>query len=421
MGSLLDDLKKVTSSPEALVLGDGVQIVDSVDMSKYNNTILVEGTATIKAPCPIIFSGTLYIKGTENSTLNLIATSPMQPCMGGETDLGLSGGRWSIAREDPEKIIVDGVRVICESKTDNFTLGCYGCEGVPKLVLENNGLLKCPEMTGERVVSKWVVAPDGSTKIYGSMEYAIKLPSTSDLELLPEDVQEYYKAIKNKYHELPSIHLGVTVEALKVLEKLLEYDNTLDVSYLLSGKERKNFYCVANAIILGMPVEDTPFWEEATFEATKMRFIWSNILKNENEYNVDKFEEQLTEYFNLAIITDGNGKKWRYFYEMIPAYWHDFENRGYKGEVASFVRRRRPRSIEDYDYDYESKSDYSFGGAYSPARIIADFCLEQNFKRDQYQQMLDDWTSTVGVDHHKDYDVQQTCDWIHKNGHKYVR
>lgn len=139
-----------------------------------NDVIETYGYSSIESyECPVQASGTLTIKGS--GILELKCKDSMQACIGTNTHVGMSYGRWEPGRDRPlEEIIIDGVQVICESPEKTFSLGNYGTNQMPKVTLRDGGRLLCPEMHGARVMLKsGAEGLCGSTKREHSAEYAI--------------------------------------------------------------------------------------------------------------------------------------------------------------------------------------------------------------------------------------------------------
>ena len=173
----LSDDFRVDSDDEVLLNQYGRKLNDcnlAVPYKAGNNaTVLISGDSSIECDeCPLQASGVLTITGSGTLTLT---GGYMQACIGTETHTGMSFGRWEPGRDEPlEKIIIDGVRVICKSKVPNFSLGSYGKSENPDIDCINGGSIDCPEVTGSRVMLQ---AGDenlcGSTKRSESAEYAI--------------------------------------------------------------------------------------------------------------------------------------------------------------------------------------------------------------------------------------------------------
>ena len=87
----------------------------------------------------------------------------MNACIGVETHTGMSYGRWEPGAGVCKKIVLDNVRVICNSAVSDFALGNYGTEYVPEIELKNGASIECPEMHGKRVMVK-----SGAEDLWGS-------------------------------------------------------------------------------------------------------------------------------------------------------------------------------------------------------------------------------------------------------------
>lgn len=166
---------------------DDEKLVNALGI-KFNNTHLkhsykagkdavveVTGDNSIVATgCPLQASGTLTIKGS--GTLTLECSEGMQACIGIETHTGMSYGRWEPGRGPSlNKIIVDGVKVVCVSRVDNFALGSYGEVSTPRIECINGGSIECPGVTGFRVMERsGAEGLCGSTKRECEAVYSIK-------------------------------------------------------------------------------------------------------------------------------------------------------------------------------------------------------------------------------------------------------
>lgn len=155
-----------------------------------NNIIHINGDVTLEDEVPVVCNGVVRIEGTPDSVLHLVANSERQPCIGAKTHTGMSYGRWSPSGICPVRIEIDGCTVTCESKVLNFTIGKYGTNDMPEIVLLNDAKLICPEMDGERVITYQATAPEGSTKISESMQYGIRRAGQTDWDLFSEEKEK---------------------------------------------------------------------------------------------------------------------------------------------------------------------------------------------------------------------------------------
>lgn len=157
---------------------------------------------TIETECPIQCRGNLTICG--EGTLILRNTAHRQPCIGPKTYDNMSYGRWEYAGPSNLVITIDGVKVICESPVEAFTLGSYGEVNPPKVIFKNGGCLEAPETRGNRVLVESFTKPDASTKIEDDPVYAIVKPG----EAIP--FSEQYKQA-----ELDALQGGVNLIKLR--------------------------------------------------------------------------------------------------------------------------------------------------------------------------------------------------------------
>lgn len=141
-------------------------------LTDYNNTLVVEGDETLEGVGPLVElrAETCIIKG-DGGTLKLVSTSRRQPCIGSETHDGMSYGRWSPVVCKCKKLILQNIHLILESGVPNFTIGAYGYDEYPEVVLEKGATLEAPEAHEPRTLFYCPKAPDGSTKISDDCVY----------------------------------------------------------------------------------------------------------------------------------------------------------------------------------------------------------------------------------------------------------
>lgn len=128
---------------------------------KKESVFEVHYDVMIEAPVPIVTENIneLVIKG--DGTLTLIATEDKQPCIGPRSKVN-EDGTWEPAKPRPlKKLVIDGVRVVCDGKVSNFAIGKYGYEFVPIIECINGGSIECPEVNGNRTIMK---LPNGSVE-----------------------------------------------------------------------------------------------------------------------------------------------------------------------------------------------------------------------------------------------------------------
>ena len=178
----IEDFEKLPVYPrgiayEAPISFKDATILEKVYCNKENSVIEIAGDVCIAhqvAPIQLLKDcKTLTIKGSGKLTIRVNETR--QPCIGCATYTGMSYGRWSPGiRPNCDKIVIDGVNVICESLVDKFTIGQYGTNYCPVIQCINGGSIKCPEVNGERYIEYQAEAPSGSTKISENMKYNLR-------------------------------------------------------------------------------------------------------------------------------------------------------------------------------------------------------------------------------------------------------
>lgn len=151
----------------------------NLSVEEYNRNVDVNSSilnvtvpnCTINAETPINTNvEELTIKSEIGSTL-ILKSGDRQPCIGPETDTKLSSGGWcQTYHKWIKKIILDNVHVICDNAVSNFSIGMYGVEDIPEIVLLNGATIECPEMHGTRIMN---VIGESSLKSDADVEYYI--------------------------------------------------------------------------------------------------------------------------------------------------------------------------------------------------------------------------------------------------------
>ena len=143
-----------------------------------NDTLFIDKDTEIKDECPCRIRGdksVIRFTGNPGVFLELYSTDRQQPCIGYHTNANLSYGRFELCWSQVEKIIVDGINIVCypNKENPNFALGTYGLSYVPKIECINGGSIQCPELTGTRVMTDDIQTYEGSTKCTGAAIYHI--------------------------------------------------------------------------------------------------------------------------------------------------------------------------------------------------------------------------------------------------------
>ena len=93
-----------------------------------------------------------------------ISTLKREPAIGIKTHDGMSYGRWCPGSgKKLERIILDNVHVKLQTEVPNFSIGAYGLDYVPEVVLLNGATIEYPENGFTRVMLK-----SGAEDLYGS-------------------------------------------------------------------------------------------------------------------------------------------------------------------------------------------------------------------------------------------------------------
>ena len=169
------DSNNPTTSEEAEVTRE-ITVINGVSkpIRVVDGILMVETDSSIEAswqPC-VEHSKTseLIIRG--NNTRLYLKGCDRQPCIGPRTNDNLSYGRWERSVCIFHKLILDNVHVVCEPFVKNFSIGTYGAEEVPEIVLLNGATIDCPEVKGTRVMTlSGLEGIYGSTKAYNPAVY----------------------------------------------------------------------------------------------------------------------------------------------------------------------------------------------------------------------------------------------------------
>lgn len=289
----------------------------SVYLNEANNRLVIDGDTTIVGEIAVM-AGAEEIVIVGNGTLTLKSTEPTQPCIGSKTYTGMSFDRWSPVPCMCKKIIIDGVRVVCESNTPCFSLGAYNYENYPEVECCNGGSLECPEMTGPRFLKYKAFPPEGSTKISEYAVYVIgkeNLYDEAQLELIEE---------LHKYQEDLQVSYKVPVKALEEAIKLLKMNPACDITALVNGECVQNNMMARTICVLGMP--SSAFTSsEMTFELTKLSFLRRTYKRAELE-DADVIVRGIVHRIfgdDFSKLSDWDVEV---IYEMIPSYCFNFDN-----------------------------------------------------------------------------------------------
>lgn len=113
------------------------------------------------------------IQGT-GCTLEIAVDEDMQPCLGSYTHTGMSYGRWSVVPCRCRKLTLDNIHVVLSSVVPCFSIGAYGREDMPEIVLKNGATLDAPDYGKEGYVRRIISYPrtsSASTKLSGEAVY----------------------------------------------------------------------------------------------------------------------------------------------------------------------------------------------------------------------------------------------------------
>lgn len=309
--------------------GIRVETPVTLNSNKLNTSVIftdvnfldIRGEVVIEADVPIISDNIEHVVIRGEGTLVLRCSSKMQPCIGTKTSAGMSYGRWSPNGIPPKKIFIDGVNIICESKTDNFALGKYGDEFVPEIVLKNGGTITCPETRGKRIVTKQAKAPDGSTKISEEMQYSILEPNMNEDDMISPRVKAYIEQLPEDMRQY--VNYKTQLENIVEAVKLTAMNEELDVSLLLDGVKRVGYARTATLMCNKEIYDDTEFM----MEGNKLEYLIANFI-DRAAIESEGYDLSAGDLIRCLVIAvrDALGNSvsdydYEVLYEMIPAYF----------------------------------------------------------------------------------------------------
>lgn len=311
-------------------------------VSDDNDVLRVSGNVTIEAEVPISTNTKVTIVGNPGSKLTLISTADQQPCIGPKTNTGMSYGRWSRSGKCPTEIIIDGVEVTCESKVENFTIGRYGDNDMPKITLSNNGKLICPETTGKRVMTKNPQPPESSTKISDEAGYAIVSDDDTPLSIMSDSAREILAEICEydaRYEQ--KISYSTSEKALKNALKILSIYPEADVSLFISGRFDNKDMMLRTVAFLRLDETDIDLSNELSFECSKINVLCNTLAgidaSIENVYNIIYY------IYTNAVLGE---KEEEILYEMIPTYVHTFTHDvPHRVNVDSYIKNNKEHEL----------------------------------------------------------------------------
>ena len=288
----------------------------------------VAGEVTVNSETPLECSGGIVIvKGEKGSKLTLIS-GEQQPCIGPWNRTNMSYGRWSPQGTSPKEIIIDTCTVVCESKVDGFSIGCYGTNDIPKITLLNGAELICPETKGKRVILKQAVPPVGSTKISEHMVYGIMKEGDSIFDVVSQEVKNAFSELITKYPMYKdALSTTTTVKDITESIKILSMNPNVDVTPLL--KYDAKLFIKRCALLLRMPdFEEVVQLDEFRFDAMKKHEFINKLAYGGEEIEQGEAAANLINYLKLRTK---NTPSWEFIkevcYEIIPSYLYDFGKR----------------------------------------------------------------------------------------------
>ena len=308
-------------------------ITKSLDLSDYD-VLVVQGEVTIKCPCPIIAPTDLAIKGKPGSKLTLINTEECQPCIGGKAHTGMSFGRWSPCYiYKPERLVIHGIDVICESVVDDFTIGSYNHDKTTEIVCYY-GSIECPEIHGERHLIEKAEAPQGSTKISMYPTYVIVEPGKEFVKPFTDSQQRVLCEMELNRIDTSRMHTDIKPADMR---KFLKYAKLgMDVNPAYDNYEfiKGHVGIYLGALYVGVDKNDSEFKKymllmntygmaaEWAIDSMKRAIVCDKICKAEGlpPVNEDDQKTFLRSYVQERILLKSlNPQELQTWWELIPS------------------------------------------------------------------------------------------------------
>lgn len=254
-----------------------------------------------------------------------------QPVIGPKTNDNLSYGRYELPRGRFTTLQINECNVtLTTTAVENFTIGAYGTEMVPKLELSPNAMLNCPETSGQRMMQIGPEPLQGSTKHSRSCKYIIWTVNSVIEDFLSPEVlskREELKALNPEMAEFVGLH---TLEnGLNKAIELLKINKELDVSKLLTVESNhQSTSIIIGCVVLGLSEECYKSRGEMFYEINR----WKELAERYNIPYDDNRSDMFDVISEVIIRKHFEGMKFdeltnwnkKFIYELIPVYSFNF-------------------------------------------------------------------------------------------------
>lgn len=327
-----------------------------------NGTLFIYDDTTLEADCPVKVDERLEeiriisMREDARSKLILKCFKETQPCIGPMTNDEMSYGRWDKSHGNRlKKITIKNVDVVCiPYNNQDFSIGSYGYEEVPEIVLDNASI-ECPEVHGTRYVVYNALPPEGSTKISERMKYLVAQNNDQLVAMMSPEQKAARDKVAEKYPEMAK--LFDVRHTVKIMEHYLEckrWREDIDDSYWVTRNGNSTFWMtLRTCVILGMDLNEAT-GIEIHFEIAKAKFIMNEYFKIPYEL-LDKTDPaeivaDLIKYYKEHY--EMKDSTYEFLYECIPTYYHEFKprERTHKEEVEAFFESMHRGGYNWYQY-----------------------------------------------------------------------
>lgn len=221
--------------------------------------IVVECDSTIQAECPINTKGDLTITSRNETppTLLLISTTD-NPCIG--PMCFEENEKWEPSLDTLDTLTIDNVNVICTPHVTNFSLGAYGTDNVPKIILLNGATIKCPEYDDEGLHSRYMI--NASEVYYDSdgpytikPEYALDIdPATAVNSSMKSAFEECRKAGMTE-QEISRFNYDWNSRDIKAVAYFYKLDKSF-YNIAFNRRHTRRMFEYLSCALIGIPLND---------------------------------------------------------------------------------------------------------------------------------------------------------------------
>lgn len=318
--------------------------------------ITIDKDTVVECDNPIMIDRSVdkvIVRSSEAMTVRqlvLMPTEEMQPCIGPQTNTGMSFGRFSLSSYIYNTLAIIDMEVVCipHKRNSAFALGTYGRRYVPKIDLVGHSSIQCPEISGKRYMIDNIQVYEGSTKLTGSADYIIANEGEDLSKYLTDKQKELKQKIGIRYPDIADmVTLEHSEQCLKALASIIEVKRPAKPEAWLNPANPNSggFYMTLRTCeMIGMDYELAQT-VEFCFENDKYRFFKNKYYGDRDLMNEKQYEPYVALIMNYVIngsLQDETIKS-EVAYELIPTYfWSFVRGRSHREEAEEFVKAYLP-------------------------------------------------------------------------------